>query len=123
MILRSQIDNFLNNIWGNSYLKTTRRFSDFTDSIAFSKPISGAEPILMVIIPPIRFDRQYNAYIEYKDIPIKFFLYDRETEMVFGCVSEISLANDWKNSLFYKITTAQERMERSECPSCGFWLL
>jgi Topoisomerase DNA binding C4 zinc finger len=121
--LRSQIENFLKKTWGEKYFTTNNKIEYFTKSIAFSRSIWGSETILMVVMPPIGYDLKYEAYFLRKDEPIRFFLYDRETELVFGCVSEISLADDWKKALFYKITTAQDRMERSECPTCGFWLL
>lgn len=77
----------------------------------------------MVVKPPIFLDTRFNQHFKKEDEPIQFFLYDRETNLVFGCISEIWLGNDWKNKLFYKIITAEDRMKRSECPECNFWLL
>jgi hypothetical protein len=121
--LLKEIENFLVEKWGKDYYSTKNRINFTTQSIAFSKPLWNCPTILMVVKPPFQFDSRYSQHFRKEGEPIQFFLYDIETNLVFGCISEIEPTNDWKEKLFYKIITAEDKMNRCECPECNFWLL
>jgi hypothetical protein len=122
MELLKSIENFLNDNWGKYYRSLIR--TDYrTSTLSFSKPLWGKTTVLMVVKTPVGYDNQFRSYFIQKDEPIKFFLYDRETDMVFGCISEIWETDNWQEFLNYKILTAEDRLNRSICPECGFWLV
>ena len=123
MKLLTEIEQYLVKVWGNEYYTTKNKIDFSTSSVAFSKAVWSKPTVLMAVKPPIGFDYQYGSYFLLKNEPIKFFLYDRETELVFGCISQIEMVGNWQKKLFYKIITAEDRMKRSVCPDCGFWLL
>jgi ssDNA-binding Zn-finger/Zn-ribbon topoisomerase 1 len=79
--------------------------------------------ILMVVKPPIYFNESYKKYRVKQNEPLRFFLYDKETSLIVSCISEIFLQENWKESLSYMILTAEDRLNRSECPKCKFWLV
>lgn len=105
-------DSHLNNI---DYLK---------GSISYSKPLIIDNTIWMVIRTPYILNYMTNgSYLDEEKL-IKFFLYDTQTDLVFGNITEIEFEeDDWKEILLDEIYLVEHRMEKSYCPVCDFWLL
>lgn len=123
MSLLTDIQKFLTSKWGTDYRVTKNKIDYRWDRLSFSKTIWGQEQLLMVVQPPIAFDKRHNNYFTSTKEPIKFFFYDRETEMIFGNISNIYVTDNWKKELLYKIITSEDKIEKCKCPDCGFWLV
>lgn len=105
-------DSYLNNI---DYLK---------GSISYSKPLFIDNTIWMVIRTPYILNYMTNGCYLDEEKLIKFFLYDTQTDLVFGNITEIEFEeDDWKEILLDEIYLVEHRMEKSYCPKCEFWLL
>jgi hypothetical protein len=114
------IEQHLKGLWGE-YQKVENSRNYYERDLSYTKPLIFAPTILMVVKPPVEFNPIYGCMEIIEGHPIRFFLYDKETDLIVGCVSEI--ADNWKNRLIYLSYTAEDRLNRSECPDCGFWLL
>lgn len=90
--------------------------------ISYSKPLYIDSTILMVIRPPVLLDYMTSRYIMKKDYSFDFFLYDTQTDLIFGHISELDIY-DWRDDLIEHILLAEDRMNKSYCPMCEFWLL
>jgi len=64
-----------------------------------------------------------KSYSFIYDEPIRFMLYDKETEMILGNISEVSVDEDWENIICYKIYTVEHKIDISTCPKCNFWMV
>lgn len=122
-MIKKEVETFLYKVWGHhSMVKTKKRYP--YERISYLKALFNAPTILMVVSPPVDFDVRFNSYSQLNGEPIKFFLYDTEVDLMVGNVSEINTSNsNWKSRLKYLIYTAEDRLQRSECPNCGFWLV
>ena len=92
-------------------------------SIAYSKPLFTDNTILMVIKTPFMLNYMTSRCDLDNELILKFFLYDCQTDLILGNITEIELDKDWKEILLEEIYLVEERMEKSYCPECDFWLL
>ena len=92
-------------------------------SISYSKPLFIDETILMVIKTPYILNYLTSTCYLDEELLISFFLYDCSTDLVFGHISEFDFEDDWREELLDEIYLVEERMEKSYCPECDFWLL
>lgn len=116
-------EHFIQKVFGEKHYVNFGTFNRGRQDVSFSKELFGIETMLMVIKPPMYYDPFHRDLYALEGEPIRFFLYDKETDLIVGCISEIWLGTNWQKVLSYKIITAEERMKRSECPECGFWLV
>lgn len=92
-------------------------------SICYSKPLFIDDTILMVIKTPYVLNYLTSrCYLE-DELVLKFFLYDCQTDLMFGNITEIDFDDDWKELLLEEIYLVEERMNKSYCPECEFWLV
>ena len=91
-------------------------------SVSYSKPLFIDSTILMVIKTPFILNYLTNR-CSLAENYFSFFLYDCQTDLMFGKVTEVDIDEDWKEVLLDEIYLVEERMEKSYCPKCDFWLL
>lgn len=77
----------------------------------------------MVIKSPYYYEVSINDYVLNANNSFYFLLYDKETDLIVGSVDEIDFGEIWEDDLRYSIFTAEDKLERSTCPNCGFWLM
>ncbi len=90
--------------------------------IAYYKSLFIDHTIQMVIRPPVVYNYRTGSYCMKKHLSFDFFLYDIQTDVIFGHISELDIY-DWKDDLKEFIFLAEERMKKSYCPCCDFWLV
>jgi hypothetical protein len=91
--------------------------------ISYSKPLFIDSTILMVIKTPYILNYLTSNCYLHDELILKFFLYDCQTDLVFGNITEIEFIDDWKELLLEEIYLVEHRMEKSYCPNCEFWLV
>lgn len=91
-------------------------------SVSYSKPLFIDSTILMVIKTPFILNYLTNR-CSLAENYFSFFLYDCQTDLMFGKITEVDIDEDWKEVLLDEIYLVEERMEKSYCPKCDFWLL
>lgn len=120
---RKELENWLDKELGD-YDSHLTKIDYLKGGISYSKPLFIDSTILMVIKTPFILNYFTNSCYLDEELIIKFFLYDCQTDLIFGNISEIELDDDdWKELLLEEIYLVEERMEKSYCPSCDFWLV
>jgi len=94
-----------------------------TYNLCYIKPLFSFPTIDMVIKSPYYYEVTLNDFVINEDNCFYFFLYDKETDLIVGSVDEIYFGEIWEEELKYAIYTAEDKLQRSTCPECGFWLL
>lgn len=91
--------------------------------VSYYKKLFNYRTILMVIRPPILFNLHSKKFVYNDRLTFDFMLYDYETDIVLGHISELDIY-DWKDDLLEHIYLSEDRLIRSFCP-CGdnFWLV
>ena len=92
-------------------------------AVCYSKPLFSDNTILMVIRTPYILNYLTSSCVNYKDKLLSFFLYDKQTDIVIGEVSEIDFSDDWQDELMEHIYLVEERLEKSYCPECNSFLV
>jgi hypothetical protein len=95
----------------------------FTYNTCYIKSLYLYPTIDMVIKSPYYYEVSINDYVLNANNSFYFFLYDKETDLIVGSVDEIDFGEIWEDDLRYSIFTAEDKLERSTCPNCGFWLM
>ena len=122
MELRQDIELWLQNNIGE-YKSDLINLNNFIGGIYYSKPLSCDDTLNLIIKPPIFFDYKKNiTYVEDTE-PMLFFIYDPQTDLIVGHISEIQLIKGWEKELWEHLILVEERLEKSYCPNCDFWLL
>lgn len=122
MDLRKEIELWLDKKIG-SYQSDLINDNQFIGGLYYSKPLFCDNTLTMIIKPPIFFDYKKNITYTKTDEPIMFFIYDAQTDLIVGHISEIQINSNWKDKLWNEMILIEERLEKSFCPKCDFWLL
>ena len=118
---KSKFDFWLKDVLGEYEITLTP--IDYSKwRICYSKPLFIDPTILMVIRPPIILNYMTSSFCMKKHLSFDFFLYDIQTDVIFGHISQLDVY-DWKEDLKEFIFLAEDRMKKSYCPCCDFWLV
>jgi len=90
-------------------------------------PLFNYPTIDIVILSPYVFDRSIGDYVVSDDACFTLVLVDNETDIVIGNMVDINYSTDfeydWQDELMFYIYTAEERLQKCQCPVCEFWLV
>jgi hypothetical protein len=119
----NEIESFLKNLMGDFCKKTSPINNSRLSSISYYLNLYSYPTIQMVIISPFTYDTYYKNYILDEESFFYFFIYDLETDIIIGEITEIYFDEDWDEELEYNILDAENRLNRYTCPNCEFWLV
>lgn len=120
---RGEFEKWLNENLGE-YSSHLTKIDYLKGSISYSKPLFINETIWMVIYTPYVLNYMTNSCKINEENLLKFFLYDTQTDLVFGNITEIEFDEpDWSEILLDNMYLVEERLEKSFCPKCDFWLV
>jgi hypothetical protein len=89
--------------------------------LPYKKQLRLIPTISMIIMPPYSFKHGVGLQKELDHFAV--FLYDEETDVCFSAHSEVNIDSDWKSRILKIYDDAYERIHKSICPHCGFWLV
>jgi hypothetical protein len=118
-----EIESFLKSLMGDFCKKISPINNSSLNSISYYKSLYLYPTIQMVIISPLIYDSYNKKYILDENSFFYFFIYDLETDIIIGEITEICFDEDWDEELEYNILDAENRVSRYTCPSCEFWLV
>lgn len=121
MSLQYDIESFLGEEFGAFSIVHTAQ-SRGHDFIDYCQDLNGYPTILMVVRPPLDYHVKTKYILEQPHYPIKFFLFDKSTNLMIGTVSKIDIDEHWRDNLKNVFHTSQHKAYRSICPKCGCWL-
>jgi hypothetical protein len=119
----NEIELFLKNVMGDFCKKISPINNSRLSSISYYKSLYLYPTIQMVIISPLTYDTYRNYYILDESSFFYFFIYDLETDIIIGEITEIYFDEDWEEELSFNIYDAENRIDRYICPKCDFWLI
>lgn len=121
MIRLKDVESVLNELWGD-YKRREVVVNRYDRKLSYFRRIVDIPTCLIVVQPAVTF----NPYSTNMDLdsasPIKFFLYDMETDLIIGSIIEIPFDNEWTHNIYYRSITAESKLMNSVCPECSFWL-
>jgi len=117
------VDIYLKNVLGDFEKKQFPLNQGLTYNVCYIKPLFSYPAIDMVIMSPYIFKVSLNDYVIDEENCFQFLLYDNETDLIVGSVDEIYFGEIWEDELKYAIYTAEDKLIRSQCPICTFWLI
>jgi hypothetical protein len=119
----NDIEAYLKQIMGDFTKKISPIKNSDLNIISYSKNLYSYPTIQMGIISPLQYNRYKDRFMLNEDSSFLFFLYDMETDMIIGEIAEIEFDENWQEELAFHIYDAENKMLKSICPSCEFWLV
>jgi hypothetical protein len=117
------IDLYLKSVLGDFDKKQFPLNQGNTNKICYIKPLFSYPAIDLVIISPYVFQVYLNDYVLNKENLFYVLLYDKETDLIVGSIEEVDFGETWESELKYSILTCEDKLEKSQCPKCTFWLI
>ena len=117
------VDIYLKNVLGDFEKKQFPLNQGNTNKVCYIKPLFSYPTIDLVIISPYVFQVYLNDYVLNKENLFYVLLYDKETDLIVGSIEEVYFGETWESELKYSILTCEDKLEKSQCPKCTFWLI
>jgi hypothetical protein len=117
------IDLYLKSVLGDFDKKQFPLNQGNTNKVCYIKPLFSYPTIELVIISPYVFQVYLNDYVLNKENLFYVLLYDKETDLIVGSIEEVYFGETWESELKYSILTCEDKLEKSQCPKCTFWLI
>jgi hypothetical protein len=117
------IDLYLKSVLGDFDKKQFPLNQGNTNKVCYIKPLFSYPTIDLVIISPYVFQVYLNDYVLNKENLFYVLLYDKETDLIVGSIEEVDFGETWESELKYSILTCEDKLEKSQCPKCTFWLI
>jgi len=117
------IDLYLKSVLGDFDKKQFPLNQGNTNKVCYIKPLFSYPTIDLVIISPYVFQVYLNDYVLNKENLFYVLLYDKETDLIVGSIEEVYFGETWESELKYSILTCEDKLEKSQCPKCTFWLI
>lgn len=118
----NQIRSVLNTYWPDGFSKYRVVRNSISQEI-YSKPVHNNPTLLVVVNPMGQYNLVARRYFKKFGTPVLVYLYDLETNMVFGKINEVFFGDDFENKLFHAIDSTEGALFENVCPKCDFWLV
>ena len=118
-----EIELYLTKLMGDFYKKISPIDNSKKYNFSYYKNLYSYPTIQMVIQSPLIYNQVIDRYILDENSFFLFFLYDIETDMVFGEIELIDFDENWQDELSFSILDAENKVLKYICPYCNFWLV
>lgn len=119
----NEIENYLKTLLGDFSKKISPINDSTKHTFFYYKNLNFCENIQMVIKSPFIYDKCVDTFILLENSVFIFFLYDLETDMIFGELQEIDFDENWEEELSFNIYDVENKLQKYICPLCQFWLV
>ena len=119
----TEIESYLTKLMGDFCKKISPINNSSRFMISYSKNLYSYPTIQMVIVSPLIYEQFTGNYILDNNSYFLFFLYDMETDLIFGEIEEIDFDENWYEELSFSVYDAENKVNKYICPSCEFWLV
>ena len=119
----NEIERYLKELMGDFCKKISPIDNSRKSSFSYYRNLYNYPTIQMVIISPLIHDENIDRYILKENSVFLFFLYDLETDMIFGELQEIDFDENWQEELSFSVYDAENKVHKYICPTCEFWLV
>jgi hypothetical protein len=119
----NEIENYLTELMGDFCKKISPINNSDLNSISYFKNLFEYPTIQMVVMSPLLYNKYIDRYILNDDSSFLFFLYDLETDMIIGNITEVYFDETWQEELSFYVYDAENRVDKYICPKCEFWLV
>ena len=93
--------------------------ADNNGNINFAKMMP--EVVIGCVFDPLTGEQVFGS--EDKENLFYILIYDKETDLIVGSIDEVYFGETWESELKYSILTCEDKLEKSQCPKCTFWLI